>query len=423
MRVPMNDMLDQSVNVPLKRQASIRESWSRRLLFKSFEGLREGELILREGTQELRFGTPSPDVACAIIVVRDPALYPAAVLGGSVGAGRAYMNGWWDSPDLTAVVRLLVRNTEFLERWRGGATRFLAPVQAIKRFWNRNTLSGSRRNISAHYDLSNEFFELFLDDQMMYSSALFSSPSETLEQASKAKLDRICRELKLGPDDHVVEIGTGWGGFAVHAAREYGCRVTTTTISAEQFAYARKRVAEAGLADRITVLDHDYRELRGQFDALVSIEMIEAVGADFLDGFFQQCDALLKPSGRMLLQAITIGDDEFERAARSTDFIQEYIFPGSCLPSVQRVSDAVGQRTNLALSEVFDMTSSYAETLRQWQDRFLARLPRMAHLGFDERFLRMWNFYLCYCEGGFRESRIGCAQLRFTKLPYLSNPS
>lgn len=394
------------------------ESWARRILLKNLESLRDGELIVRERGREHRFGRPSKDPGPAVIEVLDPGLFPATVLGGSVGAGRAYMQGHWNSPDLTSVIRVLVRNAKFLQQWRSGMARMLEPAQALKRRISRNTLGGSRRNIGAHYDLSNEFFALFLDEQMMYSSALFERDEDSLDEASIAKLDRICKRLKLTPDDHVIEIGTGWGGFAIHAVEHYGCRVTTTTISAQQFQHAIRRVEAAGLSDRITVLDQDYRMLKGKYDALVSIEMIEAVGAEYLDPFFARCSDLLKPDGRMLIQAITIGDDEFERASRSIDFIQEYIFPGSCLPSMRRMRQAVRNVTDLRLDDAFDLTSSYARTLQIWRERFLENLPQVRALGFDERFARMWEFYLCYCEGGFRESRIGVVQLEYAKPGY-----
>jgi cyclopropane-fatty-acyl-phospholipid synthase len=398
-----------------RRRAGLKERWARRILLGRLAELQHGELVFRDGEQEDRFGRPIDGEEPAVIEVLDPALYPAAVLGGSVGAGRAYLDGYWASPHLTAVIQVLVRNEKFLQKWRGGIARATSPIRSIRRLLSRNTLAGSRRNIEAHYDLSNDFFSLFLDERMMYSSAWFANDDMDLDQASAAKLDRICQRLRLGPDDHVVEIGTGWGGFALHAAREYGCRVTTTTISAEQFRHAKQRVAEAGLGDRVTVLDRDYRLLDGQYDALVSIEMIEAVGADFLDVFFAKCSSLLRPDGRMMIQAITIGDDEFERAAQSVDFIQEYIFPGSCLPSLRRMSEAVRTMTDLRPGPAFDLRSSYAETLSRWREQFLVRLPEVSKLGFDERFARMWEFYLCYCEGGFRESRIGVFQLEFTK--------
>ena len=394
------------------------ESWARRILLKNFESLREGELIVRESGREHRFGRPARDIDPAIIEVHNPALYPAAILGGSKGAGRAYMDGHWDSPDLTSVIRVLVRNTEFLQQWRSGMARLLEPAQALRRRISRNTPGGSRRNIGAHYDLSNEFFALFLDEQMMYSSALFERDEASLDEAAIAKLDRICTRLNLTPSDHVIEIGTGWGGFALHAAKHYGCRVTTTTISARQFQHATRRVEEANLSDRITVLDQDYRWLNGRYDALVSIEMIEAVGAEYLDHFFARCSGLLKPDGRMLIQAITIRDDEFERASRSIDFIQEYIFPGSCLPSMRRMRQAIQNATDLRLENSFDLGSSYARTLKIWRERFLQNLPQVKALGFDDRFARMWEFYLCYCEGGFRESRIGVVQLEYAKPAY-----
>ena len=270
--------------------------------------------------------------------------------------------------------------------------------------------SGSRRNIAAHYDLGNEFFELFLDPTLTYSSGIFETPEATMEEASIAKYERLCQKLRIGPDDHVLEIGTGWGGFALHAAGRYGCRVTTTTISRRQYELASKRVDEAGLADRIEVLLEDYRDLSGSYDKLVSIEMIEAVGHEQLDTFFGVCGERLKPDGVMALQAITVPDKDFEAHARSVDFIKRYIFPGGELVSVGSVNAAASRATDLRLTHLEDLTPHYAETLRRWRTRMFQNLPRMRALGLDDRFLRMWEFYLCYCEGGFEERSIGLVQ-------------
>jgi cyclopropane-fatty-acyl-phospholipid synthase len=283
---------------------------------------------------------------------------------------------------------------------------------------NRNTHSGSRRNISAHYDLGNDFFRLFLDPTMMYSSAIFESPADTLETAAVAKLDEICRQLELSPEDHLLEIGTGWGGMAIHAASRYGCRVTTTTISREQYEHARAEVERHGLSDRITVLCEDYRQLTGEYDKLVSIEMIEAVGHDFYRSYFQCCSKLLKADGKMVIQAITIPDQRYDRARRSVDYIKRYIFPGGCLPSLAVIAQHIAEDTDLQLVHLRDITRDYARTLAHWRERFLANLDSVRAMGFDERFIRMWEFYLCYCEGGFRERIIGTAQLAFAKPGY-----
>ncbi len=275
----------------------------------------------------------------------------------------------------------------------------------------RNTRLGSRRNIRAHYDLGNDLFETFLDDTMMYSSGLFPEPNASLREASIEKLDRLCRGLRLVPSDHVIEIGTGWGGFALHAASQYGCRVTTTTISQRQYDYARQRVREAGLEHRVTVLQQDYRELRGRFDKLVSIEMIEAVGHEYLDAYFRKCGELLKPDGLLAIQAITMPPQRYRRYLRSVDFIQKYIFPGGCLPTINGMADALSRTTDMRLVEVADFAEHYAETLKLWKARFFDRLDDVRELGYDESFVRLWDYYLSYCEAGFRERLVGLVQL------------
>jgi cyclopropane-fatty-acyl-phospholipid synthase len=283
---------------------------------------------------------------------------------------------------------------------------------------NSNTQTGSRDNIAAHYDLGNEFFQLFLDPTMMYSSAIFDDHTMTLEAASEAKLDEICGQLELKADDHLLEIGTGWGGMAIHAAKHYGCRVTTTTISAEQYEYARARVKEEGLEKQVTLLCQDYRSLTGEYDKLVSIEMIEAVGHKFYKNYFQTCTRLLKHNGKMVIQAITVADQRYQQARDSVDYIKRYIFPGGCLPSVAVIADHVASDTDLQIVHLRDITEDYANTLAHWRERFMAKLEAVEAMGFDEEFIRMWEFYLCYCEGGFRERVISTVQLAFAKPGY-----
>ncbi len=347
--------------------------------------------------------------------VHGPGFFRALAGNGSVGAAEAFMDGDWDCDDLVALVQLLVRNRDLLDAMERGPARLGGLAM---RGWNalrRNTRDGARRNIAAHYDLGNAFFQLFLSDDLMYSSALYAGEDEPLDIASTRKLDRICDKLRLGPDDHVVEIGTGWGGFAVHAARRHGCRVTTTTISREQHALASQRVTDAGLQDRVTVLLSDYRDLQGQYDKLVSIEMIEAIGAQYLDTYFATLCRLLKPEGLALVQAITIEDHRYEQALRSVDFIKRHIFPGSFIPSIAAMLAAKARSTDLALVHLEDFGPSYARTLLHWRERFLARRDEARAQGYDERFLRMWEFYLAYCEGGFRERSIGVAHLLMAK--------
>lgn len=360
-------------------------------------------------------GSSQPGVSPLTIHVHDPAFYRATALNGSVGAAEAFVDGDWSCGDLVGLVQLLVRNRDLLDSMETGLARLGATLLRAWHMLRRNTRQGSRRNIAAHYDLGNEFFRLFLSDDLMYSSALFAHADDTLEIASARKLDRICEKLRLNPGDRVIEIGTGWGGFALHAAARYGCYVTTTTISREQFALANERVAAAGLQERITVLNQDYRDLSGQYDKLVSIEMIEAIGAQYLDGYFAQLGALLAPAGLALVQAITIEDHRYAQALRTVDFIKRHVFPGSFIPSIAAMLAAKTRSSDLALVHLEDFGDSYARTLHAWRERFLARLADVRAQGFDERFIRLWEFYLAYCEGGFRERSIGVAQLLFAK--------
>ncbi len=341
-----------------------------------------------------------------------------SMLRGSVGLCESYMDGAWDCTDLVALTRIAALNAGTLDRWRRALAPVLIPVQRWGRWLARNTPTRSRRRIAAHYDLGNELFALFLDPTMMYSCATFDSPAATLEQASVAKLDRVCAKLALRPEDHVLEIGTGWGGFAVYAAARYGCRVTTTTISDEQHAYASARVKAAGLEDRVTVLREDYRALRGSFDKLVSIEMIEAVGWQYFSTFFRCCSELVAEDGAMLLQAIVIDDRAYEVEKAGKSFINTYIFPGGCLPSLEVISRSLARVTDFRQVHLEDITSHYATTLAHWRERFLDATERLSELGYDERFRRLWELYLSYCEGGFRERRIQDVQLLLAKPGY-----
>jgi cyclopropane-fatty-acyl-phospholipid synthase len=384
---------------------------------ESLAALRGCELTLVEDGASRVFGTPEAgeEPLRATITVKDADMYRQMALNGSVGAAEAYMDGGWECSDLTALVRIFVRNRDLLDRMEGGLARLGG---ALMRAWHarrRNSRSGSKRNIAEHYDLGNDLFRLFLDESMMYSSAIHRSADEPLEAAQFRKLERICRKLALSPDDHLVEIGTGWGGMALHAARHHGCRVTTTTISKEQHALAVERIAAAGLSDRVTVLLEDYRDLKGRYDKLVSIEMIEAVGARFLDTYTAQCSRLLEPHGAMLLQAITIQDQVYEEALKSVDFIQRFIFPGSFIPSVAAITDSVRRATDLKVFHLEDIGPHYATTLRRWRENFFARLPEVRRLGYPDAFVRMWDYYLCYCEGGFLERQLGDVQMLLTK--------
>ncbi len=404
-------------------RTGVLDGLARNVVLRALERLRIGLLEVREGDQCLRFGDPSASSELrASMRVDDPRFYRAVAWGGTFGAGEAYIDGWWSSDDLTTLIRLFIRNEASFAELNGAFTRLSGIAQRGWHALRRNTRGGSRRNIAAHYDLSNDFYRLFLDDTMTYSCGIFERPDSTLREASVAKLDRICRKLKLSPDDHVVEIGTGWGSFAIHAAGKYGCRVTTTTISEQQHRLAQQRVAEAGLEDRITVLRKDYRDLDGKYDKLVSIEMIEAVGWQYYDEFFRTCSELLKPDGIACIQAITMADRFYEESKRSVDFIKRYIFPGSCIPSVGAMARSVARATDLTVMHLEDITPHYATTLRAWYERFRQHLPRVRGLGFPEAFIRMWEYYLCYCEAGFRERQIGDVQMVLVKPDFRGTP-
>ncbi|MCK9367268.1 MAG: cyclopropane-fatty-acyl-phospholipid synthase family protein [Metallibacterium scheffleri] len=347
----------------------------------------------------------------ARVDILDPTFYLRVATQGSIGAGEAYMDGLWRSDDLVALMRMLVRHRDRLDTLDSGSARVAGTLLKLWHALRRNSRQGSRRNIAAHYDLGNALFELFLSGDMMYSSAIYAYEGEALEDASWRKLDRVCRKLELSSTDHVLEIGTGWGGFAIHAARHYGCHVTTTTISREQYDLARARVADAGLSQHVEVLLQDYRDLDGHYDKLVSIEMVEAIGHQYLDRFFARIAELLKPHGAALLQAITIEDVRYRKALREVDFIKRHIFPGSFIPCVSALSGALARSSDLRLVNLEDIGPSYAMTLQAWRQRFLARLPEVRALGYDERFIRMWEFYLAYCEAGFRERALGDVQM------------
>lgn len=397
-----------------KARSGIGASLLRRAVLRQLKQLRHGQLLIVEGEERMAFGDPHSSLS-AEIKVQDGAVWGLVAGNGSIGAGEAYIQGYWSSPDLTAVIRVFVSNLQLLDAMERGLAQLGRPLLQGLHWLNRNTRSGSRKNIAAHYDLGNALFEQFLDPTMMYSAAMFESPDASLEQAQLHKLQRICQKLALKPGDHLLEIGSGWGSMAIYAATHYGCRVTTTTLSREQFAYTQRRIAEQGLQGQITLLLEDYRDLAGQYDKLVSIEMIEAVGHRFLPTYFEQCASLLKPDGLMLLQAITIRDQRYEQAKRTVDFIQRYIFPGGALPSVLKMLEVVSSCTDMNLHHMEDFGLHYARTLRLWHDNLRQARHKLEQLGYDDAFYRLWEFYLCYCEGGFLERSIGTAQLLLAK--------
>jgi len=374
-----------------------------------------GGMISLRGIVHHDLGTltdPAHDLHCTITIHSDN-LFALVMQQGSLGAAESYIRGEWDTDDLVTLIRIIARNRNGLDKLDRHPLARIS--QILLRLWyarRRNDKSGSQRNIAEHYDLSNDFFKLFLDQNLMYSSAVFTSPEQSLEDASNHKLALICQKLNLSSHDHVIEIGSGWGGFALYAALHYGCKVTTTTISEAQYSEACQRIKAAGLEHRVEVLKQDYRDLTGKYDKLVSIEMIEAVGHQYLDGYFKQCQHLLKPNGLALIQAITIEDTRYAFAVNDVDFIKRYIFPGSFIPcnSILIQSAAV---QGLKLKGLEDIGQSYALTLREWRKRFWASLPTVSIMGFDQRFIRMWDFYFCYCEGGFMEGVISDVHLLF----------
>jgi cyclopropane-fatty-acyl-phospholipid synthase len=395
----------------------LRDRWTRRLLCGQVRRhFRDGEIHLEDELGFESFGQPSDAHALrARVTVHDPRFYSAVAFSGSVAAGEAYMKGWWSCDDLTALCQLVCRNMDAFAGMDGPLAWLANGFNRLTHVFRRNSQHGSRRNIGAHYDLGNEFFGVFLDETMMYSAALFDGEDTPLYDASVAKLDHICQKLELSPRDHLLEIGTGWGGFALHAAREYGCRVTTVTISRKQHEMATRRIADAGLQDRVTVLLKDYRELTGSFDKIVSIEMVEAVGEAFLDTYFRVCSNLLRPDGMMLLQGITIADRHFDRYRRTVDFIQRYIFPGGFLPSVACLTNSIARGGDLRVYHLEDFGTHYATTLRHWRQRFHANLDDVRRQGYSDEFIRMWEYYLCYCEAGFLEHHTGLVQVLLTK--------
>lgn len=365
-----------------------------------------------DGTEE--FGCPDSDLHVRVRV-HDSRFYRAVAFGGCLGAGESYIDGAWSCSDLTKLIQLFARNLRCSNQLGGVFESIISLARKASHRFNRNTKQGSRRNIAAHYDLSNDFYKLFLDDTMTYSSGVFDNEASTMREASIAKYDRLCQKLDLNESDHVLEIGTGWGGFSIHAAKQYGCRVTTTTISAEQHEYAKQRLQQEGLEDRVKLLRKDYRDLTGQFDKVVSIEMIEAVGHEYLPTYFRTCSERLKPNGLFAFQAITIPDQRYESYRRSVDFIQKYVFPGGFLPSVGALSKTIGKHTDMHWIHFEDFAEHYARTLECWRDRMFENVGEIRKLGMSDSFLRLWEFYLCYCEGGFREKQIGVAQILLQK--------
>ncbi|WP_428305073.1 class I SAM-dependent methyltransferase [Lacipirellula sp.] len=390
------------------------------MVTNALSGIKSGSITLREHGRDVLLGEGTE--LQAQLHIHRTQFFRRAFMGGSLAVAESYIQGDWDCSDLTTFFRIFARDLSAASRLDRGVASVVQQFHRCYHWWRRNSRSGSRKNIESHYDLGNDFFRLWLDDTMAYSCGLFRDESSSLREASVEKFDRICRRINLSPGDEVVEIGSGWGGFAIYAAQNYGCHVTTTTISREQFELAKQRIDEAGVADQVTILQSDYRDLSGRFDKLVSIEMVEAVGHQYFDEYFKRCSQLLRPNGACLIQAIVMPDRGYQRYLRSVDFIQRYVFPGGCLPSLGAMLASVARTTDMRLAEALDFAPHYSRTLRAWRDAFTQALPAVRDIGYSEEFIRLWNYYLCYCEAAFDESCIGLLQLVFAKPQYRENP-
>ncbi len=394
------------------------DALAKRILLSLFNKMTKGFFTLSEhGHVIATYGDPADTLRADVNVV-DMAFYRRFLSGGSISAGDTFADGLWHTTNLTAVIQFFARNMAVIDAVEQRFSWLTLPISKLQHWSNKNSRSQSKKNIAAHYDLGNALYEEFLDESMMYSSAIYSPTANTLALAQQNKLKTICDKLKLTSSDHLMEIGTGWGSLAIFAAQNYGCQVTTTTISEEQYRWAEEKVIALGLQDKITLLKKDYRELDGEYDKLVSIEMIEAVGKEYLKTFFQTCSRLLKPNGLMLLQSITINDQRYASYSTGVDFIQRYIFPGGFLPSVEKIGKMTAKHTDMVIRDCHDIGLDYAQTLKDWHTTFNANTENLANAGYDELFRRMWEFYFCYCEGGFRERTISAVQIQFSKPEY-----
>ena len=410
----INELID-TKPIELPKNSLILDKVARKIILGYFKEIKEGQITVKENSDHMVFGEVTPKFPVkATIEVQNSRMYMDIAAKGLNGSADAFIKGWWTCDNLTSLVRIFTRNRDTANKFESGIANLAIWALKLSHSCRRNNLKESLRNIHAHYDLGNEFFSTFLDDTRMYSCAIFTKPESSLHEASITKIDRICKKLNLSPTDHLLEIGTGWGGFALYAAKNYGCRITSTTISQEQFIFSENLIKKNGLQDQVTILKKDFRELEGQFDKLVSIEMIEAIGHSLYKTFFQKCGQLLKPEGLLAIQAITITDNLFHESKDFIDFIKQYIFPGSCIPSISALCSAASS-SDIKLFHLEDITPHYARTLKEWRTNFLKNKSRIKNLGFTNPFIRLWLFYLCYCEGGFIERQIGNVQMVFTK--------
>ena len=414
-----------TTSMAMPRELTTTQKAARGVLFQCLQKMEIGCLTVIESfktettERSERFSTPNGEYngepVAATIEVKHPGFYSRILQGGSIAAGEAYMDGWWDSPDLTALMKLMALNMRALDKLEEQGSWLTKLLYKFSHWSNRNSQENSRKNIHAHYDLGNNLYEAFLDTNMLYSSALYNEADDSLEQAQINKMDRLCQQLELKASDHVIEIGTGWGAMAIYMADQYGCQVTTTTISEEQHAYAEQKIKERGLEGKVTLLKEDYRNLKGTYDKLVSIEMIEAVGKQFLPSYIKKCESLLKSGGLMAIQAITIADQRYDYYSNNVDFIQKYIFPGGFLPSVTSLTQATTKYSDLVTRDLFDIGLDYAKTLNEWHHRFNQAESEVRSFGYDDRFVRMWRYYLSYCEGGFLARTISAVHMTFQR--------
>ncbi|OPH55778.1 SAM-dependent methyltransferase [Vibrio campbellii] len=414
-----------TTSMAMPRELTTTQKAARGVLFQCLQKMEIGCLTVIESfktettERSERFSTPNGEYngepVAATIEVKHPGFYSRILQGGSIAAGEAYMDGWWDSPDLTALMKLMALNMRALDKLEEQGSWLTKLLYKFSHWSNRNSQENSRKNIHAHYDLGNNLYEAFLDINMLYSSALYNEADDSLEQAQINKMDRLCQQLELKASDHVIEIGTGWGAMAIYMAEQYGCQVTTTTISEEQHAYAEQKIKERGLEGKVTLLKEDYRNLTGTYDKLVSIEMIEAVGKQFLPSYIKKCESLLKSGGLMAIQAITIADQRYDYYSNNVDFIQKYIFPGGFLPSVTSLTQATTKYSDLVTRDLFDIGVDYAKTLNEWHHRFNQAESEVRSFGYDDRFVRMWRYYLSYCEGGFLARTISAVHMTFQR--------
>jgi cyclopropane-fatty-acyl-phospholipid synthase len=384
------------------------------IILKKFKNLKVGYIHIADGKEVYEFGDKKSELQSKINILSSE-FYVFLGSGGLLGVTEAYTAGFWRADDIVTLIRIMIRNSHIMKQLDSGWAKLLKPLNNYIHKKRQNTLAGSKENILAHYDLSNNFYKLWLDDSMTYSCGVFEKESTTLKEASIEKLDRICRKLNLSKNDNILEIGTGWGSFAIHAAKNYGCNITTTTISDAQYEYAKNKISEEGLNQKITLLNQDYRNLSGKFDKIVSIEMIEAVGHEYVPLFFQTVSKLLKDDGLFALQGITYNDHNFDEYKHSVDFIKKYVFPGSCLISISQITNAIKKKTDLSIVDLEDITMHYATTLNKWKNNFMDEIPAIKQLGFSDAFINMWEFYFDYCQAGFLERNIGDYQVIFAK--------